>query len=160
MTNFLQDTDSQSWPKRDLSFSSSDMTSDIEGQADTFRLRGESNPVKQARNIIPQIDNADVSKQVERLLSFIDKIVKIAEQEEVDLSHIPSLHAYVEEDGSVLLEWVFPDFRIGFNIDSNPDNSGWHLVSNKKLGDITASGQLANMGEITILLLDFILSNV
>lgn len=160
MTNFLQETDSQSWSERDLSFSSSDMTSDIEGQADTFRLRGESNPVKQARNIIPQIDNADVSKQVERLLSFIDKIVKIAEQEEVDLSHIPSLHAYIEEDGSVLLEWVFPDFRIGFNIESNPDNSGWHLVSNKKLGDITASGQLANMGEITILLLDFILSNV
>ena len=159
MTNFLQETDSQSWSERGLSFSSSDATSDIKGQNNTFRLRGESNPVKQARNIIPQIENADVAKQVDRLLSFIDKIVNIAEQKEVDLSHIPSLHAYVEEDGSVLLEWVFPDFRIGFNIESNPDNSGWHLVSNKKLGDITASGQLENMGEITILLLDFILSN-
>jgi len=160
MTNFLQETHSQSWDERGLSFSLSDVTSDIEGQADTFRLQGESNLVKQARNIIPQIENAEVAKQVDRLLSFIDKIVNIAEQKKVDLSHIPSLHAYVEEDGSVLLEWVFPDFRIGFNIESNPDNSGWHLVSNKKLGDMTASGQLANMGEITILLLDFILSNI
>jgi len=160
MTNFLQETDSQSWSERGLSFSSSDATSDIEGQSDTFRLRGESNPVKQARKIIPQIENADVAKQVKRLLSFIDKIVNIAEQKEVDLSHIPSLHAHVEEDGSVLLEWVFPDFRIGFNIESDPDYSGWHLVSNKKLGDITASGQLANIAEITILLVDFILSNI
>ena len=160
MTNFLQETDPQSWPEEGFSFSLSDVTLDIEGQADTFRLRGESNPVKQARKIIPQIENAEVAKQVDRLLSFINKIVNIAEQKEVDLSHIPPLHAYVEEDGSVLLEWVFPNFRIGFNIESNPDNSGWHLVSNKKLGDMTASGQLANMGEITILLLDFILSNI
>jgi len=158
MTNFLQETDSQSWPEDELSFSY--VTSDIEGHTDNFRLRGESNPVKRARDIIPQIENAEVAKQVERLLSFIDNIVNIAEQEKVDLSHIPSLHAYVEDDGSVLLEWVFPNFRIGFNIESNPDNSGWHLASNKKLGDMTASGQLANMGEITILLLDFILSNI
>ena len=56
MTNFLQDTNSQSNPDEGFSYNNY-VTSDIEGQADTFRLCGESNPVKQARNIIPQIEN-------------------------------------------------------------------------------------------------------
>ena len=159
MTNFLQDTDSQSRPEEGFSFNNY-VTSDIEGEADTFRLRGESNPVKQARKIIPQIENPCVAKQLDSLLSFVNKIVSTLIQLEEDLNLIPPLHPHVEEDGSVLLQWVFPDFRIGFNIEPNPNDSGWHLVANKKLGDITASGQLTNIGEITIILLDFIRSNI
>ena len=159
MTNFLQDTDSQSRSEEGFSFNNY-VTSDIEGEADTFRLRGESNPVKQARKIIPQIENPCVAKQLDSLLSFINKIVSTLMQLEEDLNLIPPLHPHVEEDGSVLLQWVFPDFRIGFNIEPNPNDSGWHLVANKKLGDITASGQLTNIGEITIILLDFIRSNI
>ena len=159
MTNFLQDTDSQSRPEEGFSFNNY-ATSDIEGEADTFRLRGESNTVKQARKIIPQIENPCVAKQLDSLLSFVNKIVSTLMQLEEDLNLIPPLHPHVEEDGSVLLQWVFPDFRIGFNIEPNPNDSGWHLVANKKLGDITASGQLTNIGEITIILLDFIRSNI
>lgn len=161
MTSFLQETDAQSWPEEELSFSLSDVTSDIGGQADIFRLRGESNPVKQARDIIPQIENATVAKQVDSLLSMIKVIVKLAEQKGVDLSDVPPLHAHLEEDGAVSAEWIFPDFRIGFNIEPNLDDSGWHLVSNKKLGGKAESGQLTdvNMLEIIYQLLDFIRSN-
>lgn len=157
MTSFFQDTDSQSWPEEGLS--SNFVTSDIEGQADTFGLLGESNLVKQARKIIPQIENADVAEQVDNLLSFINIIVNVEQQDRVDLSHIPPIHAYVEEDGSALLEWIFPDFRIGFNLESNPDDSGWHLVSGKNLRNKTESGQLMNIPKIVSYLFDFIRLN-
>lgn len=158
MTKFSQETDSQSWTEQGLSSNLSNVTSDIEGQVDPSRLRKELNLVKQARDIIPQIENTNVAEQLDKLLSSINKIVNIAEELGDDLSFVPPLYPYVEEDGSVLLEWIFPDFRIGFNIESNPDDSGWHLVSNKKLGSTIASGQLTKMEEISILLLDFILS--
>jgi len=164
MTNFLQETDSQSWAERALSSSLSDVTSEKEGQPDAFRLCREYNLVKQARDIIPQIENTSVAEQLDRLLTIINiVIVGMAKQEEVDLSYIPPLHAHIDEDGSVLLEWAFPDFRIGFNIEQNPENSGWHLVTNKKLGDKTESGQLVDLVKIirTVTSLSvFILSNI
>jgi len=159
MINFSQDTDSQSRPEE--GFPSNDyVTSNVEGQPDTFRLRRESSPVNQAIKIIPQIKDPNIAKQLDSLLSFVNKIVNTLMQSEKNLNLIPPLHPHVEEDGSVLLQWIFPDFRIGFNIEPNPNDSGWHLVANKRLGDITASGQLTNMGEITIILLDFIRSNI
>lgn len=160
MTNFLQETGSQSWPEEGLSFSSSDMTSDIEGQADTSRLHWKSNLVKQARNIIPKIKNAEVAEQLDVLLSLIDIIVNVEKQEREDSSHIPPLHAYIEEDGAVSVEWIFPDFRIGFNIEPNPNDSGWHLVAGKNLRDKTESGQLEDMPTIVYRLFNFILSNI
>jgi len=125
-------------------------------------LRWEANPTRQARDTVSQIKNSDVTKQLDKLLSSIDKIFNDAPQRGVDLSCIPPLHAHIDEDGSVLLEWIFSDFRIGFNIEPNPDDSGWHLVSNKTLNEYTASGQLAdtNMNEIIIRLLNFIHSNI
>jgi len=148
MINFLQETDPQSWTK--------------EGENETFILRGESNPVKQAIGIIPQIEDPNVAKQVRRLLFYINMIIDLSGQasEEVDLSNIPPLYAYVEEDGAVSVEWIFPDFRIGFNIEPNPDDSGWHLVAGKNLEDKTESGQLINIPKTLIKLFTFIFSNI
>lgn len=161
MMEFLQKTNSQSWAEEGTSFSLSDATSDIEGDGKTFRLRGEWNLVNQARAIIPQIENTNVAEQVDRLLTIINVIiVTMAEQKGADLSYTPPLQPHFEEDGSVLLEWTFPDFRIGFNIEPNPDDSGWHLVTNKKLGDKTESGQLVDMIKIVMHLSDFILSHI
>ena len=160
MTSFFQNTDSQSWPEFDSNFDLKDLTTSIEEQADTFRLRGESNLTRQARDTISQIQNPNVAEQLDKLLSIIDKIFYVAQQGKIDLSYIPSLNAHVDEDGSVLVEWIFPDFRTGFNIEPNPDDSGWHLVSNKALNEYTASGQLADMNEIILFLLKFIFSNI
>lgn len=160
MTNFLQDTDSQSWDEGESSSSLSDVTLGIEGQPDAFKLRRESNPVKQAREVIPQIENADVAKQLDSLLLIINAIVNVIDQKRMDLNCIPPLHAYVEDDGAVSVEWIFPDFRIGFNIEPNPDDSGWHLVAGKSLGDKTESGQLMDMPNIVSRLFSFILSNI
>lgn len=160
MNNFLQDTDSQSWPEPGLHSDLKDLTTSTEEQADAFKFRGESNPTRQARNNVSQIKDSDVKNQLNKLLSIIDKKISLAQQRDVDLSRMPPLHAHVDEDGSVLLEWIFSDFRVGFNIEPNPDDSGWHLVSNKTHNEYTASGQLEDMNKITTIFLNFIFLNI
>lgn len=160
MTSFSQDTDSQSWPKFDLPFDIKDVTTSPEEHSDTFRLPGESDPVRQAKEIFSQIQNPCVAEQLDKLLSTIYILFSATPREARELSSIPPLRAHVDEDGSVLLEWIFSDFRVGFNIEPNPDDSGWHLVSDKINNVYTASGQLGDMNEIITFLLNLIFSNI
>ena len=51
---------------------------------------------------------------------------------------VPKIHARKEEDGSIVVEWVFPGVRIGLNIEKDKKESGWHVISKQ----ITASGPL------------------
>jgi hypothetical protein len=53
---------------------------------------------------------------------------------------VPKIHTSEDEDGAILIEWVFSDVRIGLNIEKNKKESGWHVVSKQ----ITASGPLEN----------------
>ena len=158
MTNFLQDTDSHSWP--DSGFHFEDFTTSAEEHTNAFRLRGESNPTRQARDILLKIENPSVAEQLGKLLLIIDKTLDIVRQRADDSSRIPLLRPHIDEDGSILLEWVFSDFRIGFNIEPNPEDSGWHLVSNKRLSESIESKQLINnMNELVFKSIDFIIKN-
>jgi len=125
-----------------------------------FSMRGKMNTVRGAAKIVAHIQNAKVAEQLERLLLTIQGMIQVAKDRCPELGEIPPLHAHIDEDGSALVEWVFPEFRVGFNLEPNPADSGWHLVSNKRLQDLTASGQLANMEAIVPMLVDFILPNV
>jgi len=164
MTNFGQDTDSH--PGQDSSsdipvrIELRDVTTGTSEGARSLSFLGESNPVRKARTVIPQIENTAVAEQLDKLLLMIRKMIEIAQRERPDLRDIPPLLAHIDEDGAVLVEWIFPDFRVGFNIEPNPNESGWYLVSNKKLNNFTVSGQLGNMDAIIRTLLRFILPNI
>jgi hypothetical protein len=169
MTDLPQETDPRTTPHSSRSYpfpvGLSDVTSDINGGPESLSFAGESDPLRQPREIIPRVDNRCVAEQLERLLSIIGQMIQLVKQEREgrepnDMPPLPPLRACVDIDGSVLLEWIFPDFRVGFNIEPDPQDSGWHLVSNKKVGEITASGQLTNTSEIVAALLDFILPNI
>ena len=41
---------------------------------------------------------------------------------------LPPLSAAFLEDGSVLLEWTFPDRRLGFTLEPEAEASGWYFV--------------------------------
>lgn len=64
-------------------------------------------------------------------------------------------------DNSLLIEWNYNDFRIGFSIEPNIKESGWYLVSNENLGEYSESGVLDFNRIDTILskLLIFAISN-
>jgi len=177
MTDFPQETSPRTTPhsSRDypLPVGLSDVTSDINGGPESLSFAGESDPLRQPREIIPRVDNPCVAEQLERLLSIIGQMIQLVKQEretrerkrrEVNdmppLPPLPPLHAYCDEDGSVLMEWLFPDLRVGFNIEPNSEDSGWHVVSNKKAREFTASGQLTNPRELIAHLLASIMANI
>jgi|GEM_PF-3125841 len=54
---------------------------------------------------------------------------------------LPSLAAAIEPDeGTISLEWILPDRRLGFFCDPEPNDSSWFLV--RRFGAISSSGPL------------------
>lgn len=164
MMSFVQDNNSQDDPSSSSDFSShpefEDTTKATSEGSSVFASRYVSNLVKNLKAIIPQVENPVITDQLDKLLVSIYMMIKIVQHRRPDLDDIPPLTTQVEEDGAVLLQWKFTDFRIGFNIESDPSESGWHLVSNEKLGEITASGRLSNINETVQYLLNFIQKNI
>lgn len=117
--------------------------------------------VKRAWAITRQTENQTLGLEARKLLSVIDEMIGSFQQFGFDLGYLPPLQAFNVEDGSILIEWIFRDFRIGFNIEPNPNDSGWYLVSNKNLGEISASGYTLGIDikNIVLWLINFILSN-
>jgi hypothetical protein len=46
----------------------------------------------------------------------------------------------ITEDDTILIEWIFKDFRFGFCMEEDPDESSFYFVSNKKFGELMVSG--------------------
>lgn len=141
-------------------FDSSDATTGSSDEIRSYPFLGESNPVKEAQDIIPKIKNKIVAEQTEKLLLIIQKIVNHLKYSRPDLKDLPKLILNIEENGAASIEWIFPDFRIGFNLETNHEESGWHLISNKKLNEITMSGQLKNLDSTIPILVNFIVGNI
>jgi hypothetical protein len=56
--------------------------------------------------------------------------------------YVPLLHPQSREDGSILFEWILPNFRLGFGLEDDPSQSSWFLVSDETLGSINGYGFL------------------
>jgi hypothetical protein len=134
---------------------SRDVTTGSSGEIRSFSLGGGSSPIRKVKAIIPQVKNKTVVEQIEKLLLVIDTKIN----DRPDLRNTPALIPNIEENGAVSIDWIFSDFRIGVNLEVNPADSGWHLLTNEKLGDVTASGQLKNMDATISDFLDYITKN-
>jgi hypothetical protein len=55
------------------------------------------------------------------------------------------------EDGVILIEWMFPHFRLGFSIEPTEAESGWYFVSDETAGSVNACGALGERGTSTAL---------
>lgn len=124
-------------------------------------LPREANLIKLALTIVRQIENKQIAKEARKLLLNVQDVVNSFQQFGIDLSHLPPLQAFLPDDGSVLIEWIFPDFRIGFSIEPISEDSGWYLVSSKKLGEISASGYVSGIDvkNLVLWLLNFVLAH-
>ena len=101
------------------------------------------NLITPAWGTIRQAKDEKVADEARRILSIIAKTILIFQSRGVDLGHLPHLHAFDVQDGSILIEWIFDDFRLGFSIEPVPTESSWYLVSNAKLGYIGRSGDIS-----------------
>jgi len=121
----------------------------------------ESRLIKLALDALKDTQTQTVADEARKLLSLIRATVSSFHQLSFDLSFLPPLRAFNNEDGSFLIEWIFKDYRIGFSIEVNHAESGWYLVSKRELGEISASGYIAdvNIKNIVLWLLNFVVSH-
>ena len=99
-----------------------------------------------AWNAVGQVEDEKVADKARRILLIIEETILIFQSNGVDFGHLPHLHAFDVQDGSILIEWIFDDFRVGFSIEPIPTESCWYLVSNEKLGDISVAGDISQNG--------------
>lgn len=59
-----------------------------------------------------------------------------------DLDLLHPFHISSMDDDSIIIEWVYDDFRLGFYFDVKVDESSWFLVSKESSGGVNASGYL------------------
>lgn len=123
----------------------------VESQTTTSGSTGYSIPTinlsvsKIILKLSDQFQLLEESQQKDLFLKLLLSLHKVLIQyytQSFELSHLPSLHVVIVEDGSILIEWIFTDFRIGFSIEIEITESSWYLVSNEKLESITKSGFL------------------
>jgi hypothetical protein len=108
------------------------------------------------------LSNPEVKEETLSFLRTFQKLIMIQRNKTEFSGHLPPLKFRPQEDNSVLLEWIFRDFRIGFAFEPKLRESSWYLVSNERLNEASASG-LLNKNELEPLLsklIPFALKNV
>lgn len=111
---------------------------------------------------IDAIPDEYVRKMTSHFIFLFQRIIMNNRSNIESLGSLPPLKFRpLNEDSSVLIEWIFPDFRIGFSIEKEEKESSWYLVSNQKLDEFSSSGQL-NMSDVEPLiysLINFVRNN-
>ena len=88
-----------------------------------------------------EITNPQVKNDTEKLRASLRYKLSIL-LDRFQLNNIPSINAIIIKDGSVLVEWIFPEFRIVFNIEEKEEESSWNFVGEHKLSHINIFGLL------------------
>ena len=96
---------------------------------------------EEARFIVHSFENRDISARANHFLTIFRSMLRT----QVDTSYLPSLSAFSVDDGSLLIEWIFEHFRVGFSFEPDHDESSWYIVSDATLGRISAGGYLSGM---------------
>lgn len=102
-----------------------------------------------------------VGRQARQLVGILYWIISRMHGVDQDDFYFPSLRTHRADDGSVLLEWSLPKFRLGFSIDEDPSQSSWFLVTTEELGGISAAGHLSehDLSAIAWLFANFLASH-
>lgn len=115
-----------------------------------------NNVTEHAKLVLKNVIDSRILKEAETIIELIDiQLVK-----EPFSKKLPPLRAFQEEDGSLLIEWIFKGFRVGFSLEVEPEENGWYLVSKPSMGAINASGLLygINLQRLIVWLIKFVTS--
>lgn len=130
-----------------------------------YRVLTETSSIlTEAWNATRTFKNKHLALEAQRLLVSFRKLVTDVHLLDFTLGTFPPLIATEVNENSVLVEWIFESFRIGFSIESCEADSSWYLVSDKSMGNANASGYLFDFESpqlryIILLLLCFVLTN-
>jgi hypothetical protein len=120
-----------------------------------------SNILRQSWELVYNLKDSNVAIPSQKLLSTIQNTLYNMQQYQFDLSFIPNLQGKILDDNAILFEFICRDFRVGFVIEPNIEDSNWYLVTSKKLGENSHSGYLyaTDLRYLVTHLLQFIIAN-
>ena len=163
MITFVQETDSKMVFPIPSGTYTQQLTNETFGEKPflNFFSPSESRLIKPALDALKNAKNKEVTREAEKVLSLIKETVSSFQQLSFDLTFLPSIQAFENDDGSILIEWIFRNYRIGFGVEIDPNDSGWYLVTKRDLGEISASGYTSNtnMRNTVLWLLNFVVSH-
>jgi len=84
-------------------------------------------------------DINDFTKENEMFREPINHFIQFFEKN-FDTNNDKPLCINISENDNLWIEWIFPDYRFGFSLESNLDESNYYFVSNKKYGEFMVSG--------------------
>ena len=99
---------------------------------------------EQARALLPRIQDPGVARNTAEVVSAIEEAAAALAASGGEVKMIPPVRATLQANGSVNLEWLKRDLRVGFTIETDPGDSGWYLVTSRDLGDTGAYGPLSS----------------
>ncbi len=108
------------------------------------------------------IKTEDVKHYVLNIIKYFEQILKELDRNYRLLNLLPPFIISQEDDGSIFLEWVFKDFRIGFNIDVDTTKSSWFLITNSNLEELSVSGDISSDDDLKstiIKIIKYVLQN-
>ena len=108
--------------------------------------------------------NSGLAAETRKFLISFNKLFRDLQLFGLVVGSLPALVATEDTERSVLIEWIFNNFRVGFSIESMNSNSCWYLVSNKDLAYYNASGLFLDYAShpfkyAMLLIFSFVLTN-
>lgn len=117
--------------------------------------------VEPALESIAECTNDNKSRQATILLTSLQSLIRNQEILKNHFESLPPVNIPVVDNKTMLIEWCFSDFRIGFSFEEEEAESSWYLVSTQTLGDIQSHGVLNGENQDMLLrwLLQFVIEN-
>ncbi len=105
-----------------------------------LRSFSQRNLTSLARTELEKTSNKEIAKQAYKILDALE-----IQLQNYDISVLPPIRIGELDDGRIIIEWIFDNFRMGFNLEINLEESGYFLVSDKSAGEIRSSGYLKGL---------------
>lgn len=93
-----------------------------------------------ASMVIAQLPGGELKDQVHEVVNLVRGA--LLRWQAADHPIVIAVHMTVAEDGTVLIEWASPEFRFGFNLEEEQEDSSWFIVSSPEFGGLVQSKRL------------------
>lgn len=100
------------------------------------------------------------NKVLEIILTFQKSIIHTSKKLD-NIGYLSPLKINKIDENTIIIEWIFKNFRIGFVIEIEINKSSWYIVSDANIENIDKSGLLQSY-ELNLLiddLIDFVINN-
>ncbi len=112
-------------------------------------------------NFYSEIKDDNKKKKLHEFILIFSNIISSHKNVIDNDLYLPKLSFSSAEDKSLLIEWIFKNFRIGFSFEEDENESSWYVVSDKTLNDFSISGDLNfdNLESLLISILLYVIAN-